>query len=187
MNKPDQLGTTACKGLLHLIRGERLAPFIFKSDDLTTMSCRHLSHPVTEVTAYTDQHLITRFDEIAYTSLHTGGPGGGNGYGQIVLGLKYIFEQGFGFIHDLDKIRIKMSDQRGGHGLINAGVHITWPRSHQDAFTGVQCTISCIHQSAPLNRVIARMHRLWFLQPRHLGSLSGFLKYAQGDRHLIWM
>src|SRR3954470_22178781 len=117
-----------------LRRLDDLAPGRFDLDHTRPATFGHIHHPAAEDTIHADDDLITGFDEVHKAKLHAGAAGATHRESHFVFGQKHLAEHGFDLIHHLDEYRIKVPQERCGHGFEDTRRDIAWARAHKQTF-----------------------------------------------------
>ncbi len=100
------------------------------------MTLGYIDHTRAENAVDADEHGVAGFDEVDDAGFHSGRAGAADGEGEFVLGLEDVAEHLLGFVHDANKFRVEMADQRHRHGGQHARVDIGWAGTHEDAGRG---------------------------------------------------
>ena len=104
--------------------GEGFAPGLLEAHDLGTVAPGHVGHAVAEVSVGEDHDFGAGFDQVGDGSFHASAAGGRDNEGALVLGAEDVAQHALVVATDLEKVRIEVSDDGLGHGLIHAGVHL---------------------------------------------------------------
>ena len=126
-----------------LVERDRRAPCVFDNHRFAATANDVFFHAATKDAINANQNLIAGLDQIGKTGFHTGRAGRGYRKGQRVFGLISIAQQGFNLVHQLDKLRVQMADNRARHGTKHARVNIGRPGAHQCFEIWIE-TIHCL-------------------------------------------
>jgi hypothetical protein len=117
----------------HVIRVERTAPGRLDPDHLSPGPRRHARHPLAEVTVRRDEHDVARLHEVRDRSLHRRRAGAADGNRPAVPGAERVPEQLLHLVHQAEKGRVQVADERGAHRPQHARVDVARAGSHQQA------------------------------------------------------
>ena len=80
------------KGFLYLLWVNWVTPAILHHHRMSAATLNVLFHAATEYAVLTDDHGVTRGDQVDKGRFHAGGARGGEGNGEFVLGFKGVLQ-----------------------------------------------------------------------------------------------
>ena len=101
---------------MDFVRREHFSPRPIDARHLRSGTGSDISHPTAEHAIDADEHRIARLDEIDDRGLHSRRSGTADGERHLVLGAHHSAEHSLHAVHDLEVVRIEMSDRRRGEG-----------------------------------------------------------------------
>ena len=116
--------------LFHRIRIDWITPWRLDSGEIRTASLDNVAHTIAKHTVYTDQSLVSGFEQVCKTCFHARTSGCRNGESQLVVCLKKPPQHFHDTVHDVYKLRIKMTNHGHRHRTQHTGVHIAWTGPH---------------------------------------------------------
>ena len=126
MDERDHLGTFFFEERARLGFGEHLSPRLFEADHMRPVAAAHLGDSFAEESVDEDRQFRAGIDEVGNGGFHARASRSGDHQRAGILGSEHRAQAVAHVVKYLIKERIEVSDQRFGHGFINAGFHLRW-------------------------------------------------------------
>ncbi len=140
LDDAEHLGSNFLQHLTNPVQIEYLAPGRFENSQLCADSTRHVDHPLTEVALVAKNEFIARFNQVDQTGLHSRHSCGTDRKGQLIFGLENLPEHLLSLGHDLEKLRIEVTQQGCRHHRQYARVNVTGSRPEKEPGGYIQLT-----------------------------------------------
>ena len=117
---------------------EGRAPGLLQPDDFRTGTLSHFADAVAEIPVGKNRKPHPRFDEVGDGSLHTRAAGAGDGQSESLFRPECHLQEFLDFFNDMEKVRIKMTDDRLGKRRLHARMYHARTWSEQQPVRGLQ-------------------------------------------------
>ena len=132
MDHGHQFRSDFFQGLGDLCRLDDLPPGRLDFCHSRAAAFGHIHHARAENAVDADDDLVARFNQVDETKFHARAARAADRERHVVLGQENRTQHGFDFLHHLDEDRIKMANERLGHGFEHGRSDIAGARSQQE-------------------------------------------------------
>ena len=136
VDQRDQLGGLFLQLRLEALRSDHLPQRGLDDPDRRAGTRRHLGQALAEKADHADDALVPRLQQVEQDGLEPAAAGGRHRDGVVVRRAEYLPQHRHRLVHDLQKVRVEMADQRRGEGPADARVDVGGARAEKRPLGG---------------------------------------------------